>query len=504
MQSRPLVKPDPAPHVPEVIDTAGIGGHPKGLSNLFFAEMWERFSFYGMRAILMIFMVTSVDQGGLGFDQTHAAWVYGNYTMACYLLCILGGYLADNFVGAKRTVAVGGLIITCGHYILAIDALPAFYSGLALVAIGTGLLKPNISTLVGGLYSPNDRRRDAGFSLFYMGINLGAFMSPLITGWLAQSETFRYVLINWGLNPNNSWHWGFGAAALGMTAGMMVYLRRLSWLGTIGEPPSKDSPRPWGQLLVVTTTTLLLLVLIGNAEAWPWAPWAVAIVGIIKFAHLTSLLRPTERPRMGAIIVFFTSAVAFWALFEQAGSTLALFAEQLTHNEVGGVGFPSSWFQSANALFVLLLAPIFAWAWVKLGDYEPSVPVKFALGLFFLGLSFILMVPAAQATIEGRVSPLWLLGVYFLQTIGEMCLSPVGLSTMTKLAPARLGGMVMGIWFLAGALGNKLAGSLAAGYTGTDAEQLANFFLNQGLVVGGLTLALFAIAPWVQRLMKLN
>ena len=235
--------------------------------------------------------------------------------------------------------------------------------------------------------------------------------------------------------------------------------------------------------------------------AWPWAPWAVAAVGVVKFAHLTSLLRPDERPRMGAIVVFFASAVAFWALFEQAGSTLALFAEQLTRNEAAGVGFPSSWFQSANALFVLLLAPVFAWAWVRLGEREPSVPVKFALGLLFLGLSFALMVPAAEATALGRVSPLWLLGVYFLQTVGEMCLSPVGLSAMTRLAPARLTGMVMGIWFLAGALGNKLAGSLAAGYTGTDAARLADFFLRQALVVGGLTLALLAVAPWVRRLM---
>ena len=501
MKPRRLEMPDPAPHVPEQMDTRGIGGHPRGLSNLFFAEMWERFSFYGMRAILMVFMVSSTAQGGLGFDQGKAAWVYGNYTMACYLLCILGGFVADNFVGARRAVLVGGLVITCGHYVLAIDALPAFYTGLALVAVGTGLLKPSISALVGGLYRPEDRRRDAGFSLFYMGINLGAFASPLVTGWLAQGEGFRSLLTSWGRDPNGCWHWGFGAAALGMTAGMIVYVRRLSWLGKAGAPPPADEPRPWGQLGIIATTTLALLVLIGNAEAWPWAPWAVAAVGVVKFAHLTSLLRPDERPRMGAIVVFFASAVAFWALFEQAGSTLALFAEQLTRNEAMGVGFPSSWFQSANALFVLLLAPVFAWAWVRLGEREPSVPVKFALGLLFLGLSFALMVPAAEATALGRVSPLWLLGVYFLQTVGEMCLSPVGLSAMTRLAPARLTGMVMGIWFLAGALGNKLAGSLAAGYTGTDAGRLADFFLRQALVVGGLTLALLAVAPWVRRLM---
>jgi POT family proton-dependent oligopeptide transporter len=479
----------------------GIGGHPKGLTLLFFAEMWERFSFYGMRAILMVFMVTSADLGGLGLDQSQAAWIYGNYTMACYLLCILGGFLADNFIGARRAVLAGGLVITAGHYTLAVDSLPCFHAGLALVAVGTGLLKPNISTLVGSLYRPDDRRRDAGFSLFYMGINLGAFLSPLVTGWLAQSAAFRGLLEGWGLDPNGCWHWGFGAAALGMTAGMVVYVRGLPTLGRAGEAPDRDEPRPWGQLGIIAAGTALLLILIGNAERWAWAPWAVALVAVAKLGHLTSLLRPDERPRMGAILVFFASAVAFWALFEQAGSTLALFAEQLTLNEVGGAAFPSSWFQSVNALFVLMLAPVFAWAWVRLGDREPSVPAKFALGLLFLGLSFALMVPASAATAAGKVSPLWLLGVYFLQTVGEMCLSPVGLSTMTKLAPRRLGGMVMGVWFLAGAIGNKLAGSLSAGYTGGDPSALADFFLNQAMVVLGLTAGLFAISPWVRRMM---
>ena len=501
MDLRKHPAPDPAPHVPDLFDTTGIGGHPKGLSNLFFAEMWERFSYYGMRAILMVFMVSSVDQGGLGWSQDQAAWVYGNYTMTCYLLCILGGFIADNFVGARRAVLVGGIIITAGHYTLALDSVPTFFAGLALVAIGTGLLKPSISTLVGALYAPEDRRRDAGFSIFYMGINLGAFASPLITGWLAQSDTFRTMLKEWGLDPLGCWHWGFGAAALGMTAGMLVYVRRLNWLGKAGAPPPPAEPRPWGQLGLIAGGTFTLLILIGNAEAWPWAPWAVGAVAVAKIAHLTSLLRPSERPRMGAILVFFASAVAFWALFEQAGSTLALFAEELTRNEIAGAAFPSSWFQSANALFVLLLAPAFAWLWVRLGRLEPSVPAKFSLGLLFLGLSFLLMVPAAEATAGGRISPLWLISVYFLQTLGEMCLSPVGLSTMTRLAPARLTGMVMGVWFLAGAVGNKLAGSLAAGYTGTDPARLADFFLRQAGAVGILTLAVAAASPWVRRLM---
>ena len=493
--------PDATPHVPEVLHTGGIGGHPKGLSMLFFAEMWERFSYYGMRALLLLFMVAPVAMGGLGFEQKYAAQIYGNYTMASYMVCILGGYLADNFIGARRAVLIGGFIITAGHYTLAIDSIPSFYLGLILVTLGTGLLKPSISTLVGGLYSRVDHRRDAGFSLFYMGINLGAFAAPLVVGWLAQGEQFKAMLLSWGLDPLHSWHWGFGAAGLGMTFGMWTYIRRLKLLGHIGHALERNTPRPWLQLMMVTLGTVLLLGLMIASDHFAWINpivYALPVAGVIYFGLMK---KDEDSHRIAAILVFFIAAIIFWAVFEQAGSSLTLFADELTHHEVAGWAYPSSWFQSVNSLFILALAPLFAWGWVRLGTRQPSVPGKFVLGLVFLGISFLLLVPAAQLTASGKVSPWWLIAVYFLQTLGELCLSPVGLSTMSKLAPAKLTGLIMGLWFLGTALGNKLAGVLAEDFSSKDPVLLSRFFLNQALTVGVVTVGLLAMVPWVKRRM---
>jgi len=467
---------------------------------LFYTEMWERFSYYGMRALLLLFMITPLAMGGLGFDQKFATQVYGNYTMASYMVCILGGYLADNFIGARRAVLIGGLIITAGHYALAFDSVPMFFAGLVLVALGTGLLKPSISTLVGGLYSHGDTRRDAGFSLFYMGINLGAFAAPLVVGWLAQSASFRATLSSWGLDPTHSWRWGFGAAGVGMTIGMIVYLRRRHWLAHVGGAPATATPRPWGGLALVTLGTAALLAVMIAADTYAWinlVVYALPVVGIVWFGVVR---RDEDSRRMAAILVFFLCAILFWAVFEQAGSSLTLFADELTRNELLGFAFPSSWFQSVNSLFILALAPLFAWLWVRLRERQPSMPMKFVWGLVFLGLSFALLVPAARLTAEGKVSPWWLVAVYFLQTVGELCLSPVGLSAMTKLAPARLTGLVMGVWFLGTALGNKLAGVVAADFNAQDPKALAHFFWQQALLVGGLTALLLVLVPWVRRL----
>ena len=496
--------PDPEFSVPAEFsapDTRGLGGHPRGLTNLFFAEMWERFSYYGMRALLILFMVAPIAAGGMGMDQKSAAQIYGNYTMASYMVCILGGYIADNFIGARRAVLIGGFIITAGHYTLAFNSTPTFYAGLILVALGTGLLKPNISSLVGGLYSSQDERRDAGFSLFYMGINLGAFAAPLVTGWLAQSEEFRTLLIGWGLDPLHSWHWGFGAAGVGMTLGMWVYIRRLDWIKHIGNPPASGSRKPWAKLFFVAVGTLALLGLMMLSDYEPriaYIIYAIPVAGVIYFGII---LKDEDSRRLAAILIFFIAAIIFWAVYEQAGSSLTLFAEELTRNEIGSWKFPSSYFQSVNAIFIVAVAPIFAWLWIWLGHRQPSTPFKFALGLGFMGLSFALMIPASQLTAAGRVSPWWLVGVYFLQTLGEMCLSPVGLSTMTKLAPARLVGLVMGIWFLAMSLGNKLAGVIAEDFASTNPQALSNFFFQQTIVVAAATLALFLLTPWVRRLM---
>ena len=488
----------PAKHTER--DHGGIAGHPRGLSMLFYAEMWERFSYYGMRAILLLFMIAPMAMGGMGMDQKDAAQIYGNYTMASYMVCILGGYLADNFIGARRAVLIGGLIITAGHYALAFASEPSFYAGLILVALGTGLLKPSISTLVGGLYSHGDTRRDAGFSLFYMGINLGAFAAPLVVGWLAQGEQFKALLTGWGLDATHSWHWGFGAAGVGMTIGMIVYLRHWHWLSHIGHPPEATAPKPWGKLALVALGTVAMLGVMIASDDVAWinpVVFALPFVGVIWFGVVK---RDIDSRRIAAILVFFICAILFWAVFEQAGSSLTLFADELTRNELFGRAFPSSWFQSVNSLFILALAPLFAWLWVSLRERQPSIPMKFVWGLVFLGLSFALLVPAAQLTAAGKVSPWWLIGVYFLQTIGELCLSPVGLSAMTKLAPAKLAGLVMGIWFLGTALGNKLAGSIAAEFNAKDPQALAHFFWQQALLVGGMTVLLLLLVPWVRRL----
>jgi POT family proton-dependent oligopeptide transporter len=481
--------------------TGGIGGHPKGLSNLFFAELWERFSYYGMRALLMLFMIAPMAAGGLGFDQQQASSVYGNYVMASYMLCILGGFIADNFIGARRAVLIGGFVITLGHYTLVLDSLTAFYVGLILIAVGTGLLKPSISTLVGGLYARGDARRDAGFSLFYMGINIGAFAAPLVTGYLAQDAGFKEILTAWGFDPAHSWHWGFGAAGVGMTLGMWVYVRRLNWVSHVGDAPEAHHKRPWERLALVTNGTIALLYLMMESDEYVWLAYTIYSLPIIVVLYFGLFRKDDDSKRIAAIGVFFIAAVLFWAVFEQAGTTLTLFADELTRTEILGQPFPSSWFQSVNALFVIALAPIFAWLWVALGTRQPSVALKFVFGLIFLGLSFALMVPAAQGIVAGKVSPWWLIGVYFLQTLGEMCLSPVGLSTMSKLAPARLTGLVLGVWFLATALGNKLSGTLSASFSAKDPAALASFFSNQAIVVGIVAVVLLALVPWVRHLM---
>ena len=475
MSSFPSV-PNPVPIETEPespLDARGIGGHPRGLTTLFFTEMWERFSYYGMRALLMLFMVKTAAEGGLGFETKTAAAIYGTYTMSVYLLSILGGFIADNFIGARRAVLVGGIVIAAGHFTMAVDSLVTFYTGLVLIALGTGLLKPNISTMVGSLYRPDDERRDAGFSIFYMGINLGAFLSPLVTGYLAQSDGWKAQLASWGIAPTHSWNWGFGAAGVGMTLGLIGYVLQRDRLAHVGHAPARGpgDSRPWGKLALVAVASLALIAAMQASDQYPvlvYVLFALQIVAIAFFAF-----RPTEdSKRLAAILVFFFAAEIFWAIFEQTGSTISLFADELTVNVAFGQSFPSSWWQSINSVWVILLAPVFAFLWIKLGARQASSPLKFTLGLLFVALSFVLMVPAAKLTAVGRVGPMWLVALFFLQTVGEMLLSPVGLSTMTKLAPQRLVGLVMGIWFLAAALGNKLAGVLAGEFKFIDQKEL--------------------------------
>lgn len=429
-------------------DTSGWGGHPRGLSTLFFTEMWERFSYYGMRALLILYMTAPVTANGLGFDTSRAASIYGWYTFGVYAAAIPGGWLADRVLGQYRSVFWGGVIIALGHFSMAVPTLATFYLGLALIVAGTGLLKPNVSTMVGSLYDEGDARRDAGFSIFYMGINIGAGIAPLIVGTLGQRV---------------DWHVGFGAAGIGMVFGVIQYVA------------GKKRLTPALQRLDRGPTT-------------------AASAALQKTAFT-----PKEWKRIAAIGVFFVAAILFWGAFEQAGSSLNLFADRMTRLTVFGWSFPSTWFQSLNSAFLIILAPVFAWIWIRLGSHEPSSPAKFTFGLFFVGLGFLLLVPAASIAERGTpVSPMWLVGVYLLHTIGELSLSPVGLSVVTKLAPMRVVGLMMGVWFLATAFGNKLGGWVAGFF---DKLPLPMLF---GAVAGttiAAALVLFVLVRPVKKLM---
>ena len=445
-------------------DTSGFAGHPKGLGPLFFTELWERFSYYGMRSILILYMTSSAAQGGLGFDVKQASSIYGWYTMAVYLTALPGGWIADYLTGARLAVLIGGLIIACGHFSMVFHSTSFVFLGMALIAIGTGLLKPNISVMVGNLYREKDPRRDSGFSIFYMGINIGALLAPLVVGYLAKGESFKGFLRSAGMDPAKSWHWGFGAAGVGMVVGLIVYLlnrRSLSRIddkspGAAKSKASGASPQP-----------------------------------------LTS----GDWSRIVAILILFIFTILFWAAYEQKGASLNLFADKLVNTEIFGMRFPAPYLQSLTPAFVILLTPLFSVLWVRMGDRQPSSPVKFTLGLLLIGLAYLLLVPATVLTAQGKVSFLWLVGLYFLEVCGEMCLSPVGLSTVTKLAPAKLVGLMMGAWFLATSLGNKLAGYLSGFFVADNSWQLTKLYggIAIGLLVAAGILAL--LTPTVKRLM---
>jgi len=378
---------------------------------------------------------------------------------------------------------VGGILIATGHYTLAFHGLSTFYAGLILIVLGTGLLKPNISSMVGQLYAPDDDRRDAGFSIFYMGINLGAFVSPFLCGYLGQRI---------------GWHWGFGAAGVGMTLGLLQYVLGGTRLGTVGflrEPP-KEAGKLW--LLVAVAVALLGTALILSGQYRDYLIVGSAAV-LFAWLLLKGAENSIERKRIAAIALLFIFATLFWAGFEQAGSSLTLFADRITHDQF--FGHPSSWFQSVEPFFVITLAPVFAWLWVRLGSRQPSSPGKFAIALSLLSVSFFLVALASMLFEQQqvKVSPWWLVGVYFLHALGELSLSPVGLSMVTKLAPARILGFIMGIWFLTNALGNFLAGSVA-GYF--DRLPLPQLFGAVGLVSLAATIVLALLVKPIRGLMS--
>jgi POT family proton-dependent oligopeptide transporter len=475
-------------------DNTGIFGHPRGLSTLFFTEFWERFSYYGMRSILVLYMTATAAEGGLGWDNKSATTLYGTYTSWVYLTAMPGGLLADRLLGARLAILLGGIVIIGGHVSMIFHSMPLFYAGLALITIGTGLLKPNISTMVGSLYREDDPRRDGGFSIFYMGINIGALLAPLCVGYLAQGKSFKRFLTWMGFDPATSWHWGFGAAAVGMTVGLIVFLATRKRIEHVGNRQSVKGEVNPGDAVAL------------NPQPEP--PGVVKPGGIVELnpqpeppGVAKQRLTATDWKRIGAICVFFVFTILFWAAYEQKGASLNLFAKSLVRTEVWGIEFPSSWLQSCTPAFVILLAPIFSYLWVRLGKRQPSSPVKFTLGLIFIGLAYCFILPGAWMTGQGRISPLWLVGLYFLEVVGEMCLSPVGLSTVTKLSPVKLVGIMMGVWFLATSFGNKLAGYLGGFFVTDNPMQLVKLY-------GGIALGLFISAgilalltPKVKKLM---
>jgi POT family proton-dependent oligopeptide transporter len=425
--------------------------------------MWERFSYYGMRALLVLYLTATVAQGGLAFPVERATSIYGWYTGLVYLSALPGGWIADRFLGQRRSVLIGGAIIAAGHFSLAVPKIAFLYLGLALVIVGVGFLKPNISTMVGGLYRENDSRRDAGFSIFYMGINLGGAIAPLVCGFLAQSSLFLGFLERHGIDPRLGWHFGFAMAGFGMLFGLGQFAAGRRYFGANANGPRE---RPTAQL-----------------------------------AKERAPLTRQDWMRMGAIAILFLFSCVFWSSFEQAGSSLNLFADRLVDNRISGHPFPSSWYQSINSTFIILLAPVLAWLWMRLGPREPSSPAKFALGLFWVGAGFLLVAAAAQvAQSTGQpVSPWWLVMLYLFHTLGELCLSPVGLSTVTKLAPVRFASFMMGVWFTSLAVGNRVGGWIAGHFD--PGGSLPGLFLAVAAFTIGASVLLALLTRPIKRLM---
>ncbi|MBX2966693.1 MAG: peptide MFS transporter [Cyclobacteriaceae bacterium] len=443
-------------------------GHPRGLATLFFTEMWERFSYYGMRALLLLFMVAAVEDGGMGLDDRTGGAIYGLYTMFVYLMALPGGWLADKFFGLRKSVFYGGCIIAAGHICMVFPSTETFFVGMLLIIIGTGLLKPNISSMVGEIYPADEQvKRDAGFSLFYMGINTGALLAPLIVGYLGE---------------NINWHYGFAAAGVGMILGLIQYKLTENHLGQVGLEPvrlpdaAQQNKREqtirnglWviGLLLAVLVGLLIARVIHINPIVFAGVSGVVILVAVLAYfiyVFLFENLNGDEKKKVVAIFILFLVTIAFYAGYEGQGSTLNLFAERYTNMFIGSFEMPASWLQSAPPFFVLVFVPVFAWLWTWLAkrNLNPSTPVKMALGLLWMGLGYLVMIFASNIVIAGgKPLPAWLILTYMLHTFGEICLYPIGLSGVTKLSPKRLVGQMMGVFFMALALGNLVAGLYA-------------------------------------------
>jgi proton-dependent oligopeptide transporter, POT family len=487
-------------------------GHPRGLATLFLTEMWERFTFYGMRAVLILFLVATVASGGLGLDDKTAAAIYGLYNAGVYLAALPGGWVADRLIGAQRAVMLGGLAITAGNLLLAISTTPGgFYIGLVVIIIGVGLLKPNVSAIVAGLYPEGGARLDSAFTIFYIGINIGGALGPLIIP-LAQ--------IYFGLRA------GFGVGAFFMILGVLQFYFTRKYLGDSGVHPAPihaaggskslvPRSKEWMRLWIGVAVLILGL----TAVNFGWIPvnplnlaqgaaYIIGGTGVLYFAYyfLFADLNLEERKRGVVLLVLFCGCALFFSGFEQAGSSMNLFAERYTDRTIGWLHFviPTGWFQSFNSIFIVLFAPFFAWIWIALArrNLNPSAPAKFAVGVILMGSGFLVMAAAATIVAHGsQVLPYWLIMTYLFHTFGELCLSPVGLSYYTKLAPKRFVGQMMGMWFLATSLGNLVAGLIAGEFDANNVAAMPGQYMHIVYFSVGVGAVLLVLSRPLKKLM---
>jgi POT family proton-dependent oligopeptide transporter len=482
-------------------------GHPRGLATLFFTEMWERFTYYGMRAVLVLFLVAAVSTGGFGIDDKTATAIYGLYTAGVYLAALPGGWIADRLIGAQRAVLTGGLAITLGNTLLAMSTSPrGFYLGLFVIVLGVGLLKPNVSAIVADLYPEGGARLDSGFTVFYMGINVGGFLGPLVTGAAQVYFGFRA---------------GFAAAAFFMAVGVLQFYLTRRHLGTAGAftastaPGSPGRTRQWLQLglglglsaLVLAAVSLGLIPVnaVGLAQAVTYVIVGVVVLFFLYY-FIAAGLNAEDRRRGIVLVVLFLGSTLFWLGYEQAGSSLNLFAERYTDRTLGWLHFviPTGWFQSLDSAFIFLFAPFLAWLWIALArrHLNPSAPAKFAIGVMLMGAGFLVMAAAAASVASGsRVLPYWLISTYLLHTLGELCLSPVGLSYYTKLTPKRFVGQMMGMWFLSLSLGNLLAGLIAGEFDANNVAAMPGQYMHIVYFAVGLGAVLLILSRPVKKLM---
>ncbi len=488
--------------------SATFFGHPRGLATLFFTEMWERFTYYGMRAVLVLFLVAAVATGGFGIDDKTATAIYGLYTAGAYLAALPGGWIADRLIGAQRAVLIGGLAITLGNTLLAVSSSPrGFYLGLVVIVLGVGLLKPNVSAIVAELYPEGGARLDSGFTIFYIGINIGGFLGPLITGW---------AQVAFGLRA------GFAAAAVFMAVGVVQFYFTRRQLGNAGAfvtasnaASGADKSKQWRYLWVTVGLTVLLLaalfaglIPVNAIRLAEGATYVIACMAALYFLYyfIAAGLKREERRRGVVLVVLFVGCVLFFTGYEQAGSSMNLFAERYTDRNLAWLHFviPTGWFQSLNSGFIFIFAPFFAWAWIALArrNLNPSAPAKFALGVMLMGSGFLVMAAASAIVASGsKVLPYWLITTYLLHTFGELCLSPVGLSYYTKLTPKRFAGQMMGMWFLAMSLGNLLAGLIAGRFDSNDVAAMPAQYMFIVYYSVGLGALLLILSRPVKKLM---